>query len=94
MKIIDRRLRKLEHRFGTGEGKPQLLLVACRAGSQHDIDWQIEILDECGFLRTRRGGDADVSPGRRRVAPRSPEPNPRGLRTSMVEHKIATDITR
>jgi hypothetical protein len=52
MKIIDSRLRKLENRFGTGEGKPQLLLVACRAGSQHDIDWQIDILDECGFLPT------------------------------------------
>ena len=52
MKIIDSRLRKLEDQFGTGDGKPRLLLVACKAGwgLALDIDACIQILDECGFL--------------------------------------------
>ena len=29
---IDRRLRKLEDQFGPADGKPGILLVACRAG--------------------------------------------------------------
>lgn len=52
MKIIDSRLRKLENRFGTGEGKPRILLVVCHAGYQHDIDRYIDILDAYGFLPT------------------------------------------
>jgi len=32
MKIIESRLRKLEDQLGTGDGKPRLLLVVCKAG--------------------------------------------------------------
>ena len=52
MKIIDSRLRKLEDRFGTGDGKPRILLVVCHAGYQHDIEKHIDILDEFGLLPT------------------------------------------
>ncbi len=51
-KIIDSRLRKLEDRFGTGDGKPRILFVVCRAGYQHEIDRHVDILDESGFLPT------------------------------------------
>jgi hypothetical protein len=56
MKIIDNRLRKLEDRFGTGDGKPRILLVVCHAGSQHDSDWQIDILEKHGLLPTEPVG--------------------------------------
>jgi hypothetical protein len=46
------RLRKLADRFGTCDGKPRILLVVCHAGRQHEIDWQIDILDEHGLLPT------------------------------------------
>ena len=54
MKITDRRLAKLEDQFGTGHGKPRLLLVACDAGWGRalDVDTCIQILDECGSLPT------------------------------------------
>jgi hypothetical protein len=54
MKIIESRLRKLEDRLGTGDGKPRLLLVACKAGwgLALDMDRCVEILDECGSLPT------------------------------------------
>ena len=52
MKIIDSRLRKLEDRFGTDERKPRILLVVCHAGRQHEIDWQIDILERHGLLPT------------------------------------------
>jgi hypothetical protein len=52
MRVIDSRLRNLEDRFRTGDRKPRILFVVCHAGSQHDFDWQIDILDECGVLPT------------------------------------------
>ena len=54
MKTIDRRIGKLEHQFGTAAGKPQLLLVVCRAGWGLALDQGrcIQILRECGFLPT------------------------------------------
>ncbi len=56
MKIIDSRLRKLEDRFGTGDGKPRILFVVCRAGYQHDLERHIDILDESGLLPTEPVG--------------------------------------
>jgi hypothetical protein len=55
MKIIDRRLRKLERQFGFVDEKKRILLVACRAGwgLALDQDRCIEILGDCGFLPTR-----------------------------------------
>jgi hypothetical protein len=54
MKTIDRRIRKLEDRFGTAAGKPQLMLVVSRAGwgLALDQDRCIQILRECEFLPT------------------------------------------
>lgn len=54
MKTIDRRIRKIEDRFWPGDGKPQLLLVVCRAGWGLALDSNkcIDILGECGFLPT------------------------------------------
>jgi hypothetical protein len=54
VKIIDRRLRKLEERLGPADGKPGILLVACRAGWGLALDEEtcIRILGECGFLPT------------------------------------------
>ncbi len=52
MKTIDSRLRNLEDRFGTDDGKPRILLVVCHAGRQHEIDWQIDILDKLRLLPT------------------------------------------
>ena len=52
MKTFDRRIRKLEDRFSLGNGKPQLLLVACKAGwgLALDRDRCVQILGEYGFL--------------------------------------------
>ena len=54
MKTIDRRIRKLEDRFGLGNGKPPLLLVLTAAGRglALDEDTCVRILRECGFLPT------------------------------------------
>ena len=54
MKTIDSRIRRLEDRFSLGNGKPQLLLVACKAGwgLALDRDRCVQILGECGFLPT------------------------------------------
>jgi hypothetical protein len=54
MKIIESRLRKLEDRLGTGDGKPRILLIACKAGwgLALDMDTCVQILDECGSLPT------------------------------------------
>jgi hypothetical protein len=52
MKIIDKQASQLENRFGTGDGKPRILLAVCYAGRQHEIDWQIDILDKHGLLPT------------------------------------------
>jgi hypothetical protein len=54
VKIIERRLRKLEDRFGPADGKPGILLVVCNAGwgLALDQDTCIHILHECGFLPT------------------------------------------
>ena len=58
MRTVTRRIAKLEDRFSPTEGKPQLLLVACRAGwgLALDMDKCVEILRECGFLPTGRIG--------------------------------------
>jgi len=52
MKIIESRLRKLEDQLGTGDGKPRILLVACKVGWELalDVDTCVQILDECGSL--------------------------------------------
>jgi len=54
MKIIESRLRKLEDQLGICDGKPRILLVACKAGwgLALDMDRCVEILDECGSLPT------------------------------------------
>ena len=54
MNITDRRIRKLEDRFGTGSRKPRLVYILCRAGGRLalDTDTCIQIIDECGFLPT------------------------------------------
>jgi hypothetical protein len=54
MKIIESRLRKLEDQLGTGDGKPRILLVACKAGwgLALDMDTCVQILDERGSLPT------------------------------------------
>jgi hypothetical protein len=54
MKTIDSRIRKLEDRFGLGNGKPPLLLVLTAAGRglALDEDKCVQILGECGFLPT------------------------------------------
>jgi hypothetical protein len=51
---ITRRLCKLEDQFGTGDRKPQLLLVLCKAGwgLALDMDTCIQVLGECGSLPT------------------------------------------
>jgi hypothetical protein len=52
MTRITRRLCKLEDQFGTGNRKPRLLLVLCKAGwgLALDADACIQILGERGFL--------------------------------------------
>jgi len=51
MKIIESRLCKLEDQLGAGDGKPRILLVACKAGRLAlDMDTCVQILDECGSL--------------------------------------------
>jgi hypothetical protein len=54
MQTVIRRLTKLEYQFGTGNRKPRLLLVLCKAGwgLALDVDACIQILDECGSLPT------------------------------------------
>jgi hypothetical protein len=52
MTTITRRLSKLEDQFGTGNRKPRLLLVLCKAGwgLALDMDACVQILDDCGSL--------------------------------------------
>ena len=54
MRIVARRIGKLEDRFWPGNGKPPLLLVVCNAGWGLALDQEacIQILRECGFLPT------------------------------------------
>jgi hypothetical protein len=54
VKIIDRRLRKLERQFGFVDEKKRILPVACRAGWGLALDQEtcIQILGECGYLPT------------------------------------------
>jgi hypothetical protein len=54
VKIIDRRLRKLESQFGFVDEKKRILLVVCNAGwgLALDQDRCIEVLGERGFLPT------------------------------------------
>src|SRR5258707_1137124 len=51
---INRRIRKLEDRYGLADGKPQLLLVVTLAGRVLALDQDrcIQILRECGLLPT------------------------------------------
>ena len=58
MSALTRRTRRLEDRFGIGDGKPQILLVMCNAGwgLALEIDRCLAILRECGFLPTGTGG--------------------------------------
>jgi hypothetical protein len=51
---IDRRVRKLEDRFGMGDRKQSLLLIVRNAGLGLvlDSDRCVQILGECGFLPT------------------------------------------
>jgi hypothetical protein len=52
MKTIDRRIRKLEDRFGLAAGKPPLLIVVTLAAKKLALDQDrcVQILGECGFL--------------------------------------------
>jgi hypothetical protein len=54
MTTITRRFCKLEDQFGTGNRKPRLLLVACKAGwgLALDMDTCIQVLGQCGSLPT------------------------------------------
>ena len=54
MKTLDRRICKLEDRFGTGNSKPQLVFVIGKAGwgLPLDLDQCIQILAEGRFLPT------------------------------------------
>jgi hypothetical protein len=54
MRTVARRIAKLEDRFGTAAGKPQLLMVVTAAGRRLalDEDTCIRILRESGFLPT------------------------------------------
>ncbi len=63
MKTIDSRIRKLEDRFWSGNGKPPLILVVCKAGwgLALDQDSCIQILDECGSLPTGPVGLVNLS---------------------------------
>lgn len=56
MKTINRRVRKLESRFGNE--RPQRLWVACTVGEELALDHDacIGILGECGYLPTGRFG--------------------------------------
>ena len=57
MKAIAKRLRRLEDEFGSEDGKRRLTLVVCPAGwtMALDTDRSVEILGECGFVRTGPG---------------------------------------
>jgi hypothetical protein len=57
VKAIAKRLRRLEDQFGPADGKPRLTLVVCPAGwtMALDTDRCVEILGECGFVRTGPG---------------------------------------
>ena len=54
MKTIDRRIRKLEDRFGLADGKPPLLIVVSLAAKKLALDEDrcVQILRECGHLPT------------------------------------------
>jgi hypothetical protein len=63
VKIIDRRLRKLEKQFGFVDEKKRILLVACHAGLGLALDQEtcIQILGERGFLPTGPIGVVNLS---------------------------------
>ena len=57
MKSIVRRIDQLEQRFGTAEGCKPVRMILCRATQDEaDVDRWMEILGECGYLRTTGGG--------------------------------------
>jgi hypothetical protein len=54
MRVLERRLRRLEDQLGPADGKPQLLVVVCKAGWRLALDQDEceQILRESGFLPT------------------------------------------
>ena len=50
--IVNSRVRKLEDRFGLGDGKPPFFIVLSRTGMALSKDRCIEILKEYGHLST------------------------------------------
>jgi hypothetical protein len=58
MKIISRRIRKLEDRLSPDNGQQQRLWVAIHPGCQLALDFDrcVDILGECGFLPSTRFG--------------------------------------
>jgi hypothetical protein len=56
MRVLERRLRRLEDQFGPADGKPRVLVVVCRAGWALTLDRDrcLQILRESGFLATGR----------------------------------------
>jgi hypothetical protein len=60
MTAVTRRIAKLENQLGTSEGTPRILYLVCKAGTtQADMDPDIQILRESGFLPTGRIGLVD-----------------------------------
>ncbi len=60
MTAVMRRIAKLEIQLGTSEGTPQILYLVCKAGTtQTDMDPDVQILRESGFLPTGRLGLVD-----------------------------------
>lgn len=57
MTALTRRTRRLEDRFGTADGRPQILVTICNSGwgQPLEMDACIAILRECGFLSTGPG---------------------------------------
>ena len=57
---VTRRIAKLENQLGTSEGTLRILFEVCHAGTtQADMDPDIQILRESGFLPTSRIGHVD-----------------------------------
>jgi ferredoxin-fold anticodon binding domain-containing protein len=60
MTAVTRRIAKLENQLGTSEGTLRILFEVCHAGTtQADMDPDIQILRESGFLPTSRIGHVD-----------------------------------
>jgi hypothetical protein len=56
MTAVTRRIAKLENQLGTSEGTPGIPYLVCHAGTtQADMDPDVQILRESGFLPTGPG---------------------------------------